>query len=97
MGIINILNGTINFNKIADDYSRNDKSYAASYLRHHVKPSLNLGIALYLGIVAIGVGISVVSSLKNSNKNQDSRRDSRNNKQNRSGIKVNKVPFKSAA
>lgn len=95
MNILNFLTGTINFNKIADDYERNDRSYAASYAKHHVKGPTNLFIALTMLIITVGVIIGAVSSVWSNNKTDNKPRDGKRNRPDfRGNRNNNKVPLR---
>lgn len=69
--VLDIIKGFVNFNKVADDYERNDRSYSASYYRHHVKPVVTLVTALALTCITVGTVKFAISSLSNKRTNNN--------------------------
>jgi hypothetical protein len=63
MNFINVITGLVNYNKIADDYTKNDRSYMATYMRNHVEGPLKLLIALEMVFIVIGCIISAISAV----------------------------------
>jgi hypothetical protein len=63
MNFINLFTGVVNYNKIADDYVKNNRSFGATYMRNHVEGPLKLFIAIQIVIVAVGYIISAISAV----------------------------------